>query len=469
MFLSRQDLFTGAVSIVLITTVLLLIELGVKFGLLNKLWGRKILHCLSICVCVWAIGKFENRLALAVIFFIFFLLLLWVIKKGWLQVDVNKTYGIALFPLVFSFLLFVPTFSIKSIVFGGLILAFADAAAGIAGEAYGKQKIHFLFEKKTWEGFVVFLSVAFFTASLHYGFSIQNLLWCFVLAAVPALTELFSYKGSDNFTVPIVSSVWFLLLQNLPLQNIATLAACSILFAILSVFAVLKKWLTQSGGAAACLTAMFLLTTGGFKAFVAPGIFLLSGSLLSKLNNHADEKNGRNAKQVFANGIVGVIFLIFYKFSHNNVYLIATLVSFCISMADSVSSEVGMYFKQTTYNIITFKKMQVGLSGGISLAGTVAGLLGAASIALVVTFVYNVPITTGVIIALAGFGGMLVDSILGSLFQAKYKKANGIILDAAADNATLLKGYAWCNNDAVNIISNALTTLFFLILLKFFG
>jgi uncharacterized protein (TIGR00297 family) len=207
--------------------------------------------------------------------------------------------------------------------------------------------------------------------------------------------------------------------------------------------------------------AVLLYIAGGYKSFLAPGIFFITGSLLSKLNKPATEKDGRNAKQVFANGITGIIFLLLFAVTRKDIFVVSALLSFCISMADSCSSELGIYFKGPTYDIVSFKKSSPGVSGGISAAGTLAGLAGAIVLAFVAGQFYNFPFTIFILISAAGFAGMLADSLLGSLLQVKYKTGEGIMTDEPLPGAKKLKGFYWCTNDMVNIISNIIITLLF--------
>lgn len=468
MYLSQQDLLTGAITLVIILLALVCIEVTVKKKLLSKLIGRKLLHITAICSCAYAIYAFENKTVLAYTFLAFFFILLAVIKKGWMQVNEYKTYGIALFPLAFAVLLFIPVFPNNTIVFAALILGICDAATGLAGEYFGKQKITFLFEHKSWAGFAAFFLSALLITFCWYNFNLSanKLLLCILLALLPAITELFSYKGSDNFTIPVFTAVWMLLLKNLTPQDHKLLLLYIIVFTALSFFAVHKKWLTISGATAALWIALLLLVTGGLKAFIAPGIFLLTGSLLSKLNNNDKEKHGRNAIQVFCNGIVGIICLIIFAVSHQQVYLLAALVSFCISMSDSVSSELGTYLKGTTVDMLSFKKLPPGISGGISWQGSLSGLIGAAILAAAVCITYQFSFTVFLWIMVSGFTGMLTDSILGSTIQKKYTSAKGAIIEDYETNAVKIKGFNWCNNDMVNILSNILITILFLLLYR---
>ncbi len=464
MFLSQHDFFIGFVAMATIAIALFIIEWSVKHHNINKLLGRKLLHFTAIATCAFAINFFENRLLLAYTFLIFFFILLWVIRKGWMQVNDYKTYGIALFPLAFATLLFIPVFSIKIIVYAVLLLGISDALAGICGEYFGKHKIAFLFEKKSWVGLLAFYLSSFMISVFYFkAFSFNGFLVGMLLALLPAITELFSYRGSDNFTVPIFAAIWPLLIINLSTQQLHFFLLMIFIFMLLAASAFYKKWLTIDGAVAACWIALLLHSTGGYKAFIAPSIFLISGSLLSKLNKPQKEKQGRNAKQVFANGIVGVVLMVFYGITHQNIYLLAAMVSFSVSMADSTSSEVGVYCKGKVFDILSLKKMPIGVSGGISVIGTFAGFGGAALLSFATVYFYHFSLRIFILITVAGFVGMLLDSILGSWLQAKYKTTHGAFTDDDAGTQKV-KGYNWCSNDMVNVLSNAFITLLFLII-----
>ncbi len=466
MYLSQPDLLTGIITLSVIALALLVIEAGVKKEWLSKLIGRKLLHVTAICSCAFAIGTFENSFLLAGIFLAFFFILLVVINKGWMQVNAQKSYGIALFPLAFAVLLFFsPFLYISNTVFAALILAICDAFAGITGEYFGKKKIHFLFEQKSWIGFAAFYLSCFVVAVIFFSkFSPQGLLCCGIIALVPALTELFSYKGSDNLSVPIVTAVWAYFILRLEDVEIIYIFWALLIFLPLCFIAVYKKWLTVSGAAAAMWMALLLFVCGGVKAFIAPGLFLLAGSLLSKLNTNDKEKNGRNALQVFCNGIVGITCLVLFNFSNQQWYLFAALVSFCVSMSDSVSSELGTFFKGITVDILSFKKTPVGISGGISWQGTVAGLCGAFLLTAAAFYTYYFPAIIFWQIAICGFAGMLIDSILGSLLQVKYTNSTGRLIEENEAGAVKTKGFSWCNNNMVNLLSNIMITLLFILL-----
>ena len=181
------------------------------------------------------------------------------------------------------------------------------------------------------------------------------------------------------------------------------------------------------------------------------------GSLASKINEKDKKTEGRNAFQVFANGGLGMlVVLVSYHFFRSSGVALYILV-FATANADTLSSEIGKFFKQPTFDIIRWKTVPVGWSGGVSWAGTLAGWTGSCAIALLGALIVGGSPKQYWCIAIFGFIGMLIDSIYGSLLQAKYRDNQGNISETGAE-ADLIRGYHWCTNDGVNLLS-ILTTL----------
>ena len=62
-------------------------------------------------------------------------------------------------------------------------------------------------------------------------------------------------------------------------------------------------------------------------------------------------------------------------------------------------------------------------------------------------------------IALAGSLGMILDNILGSLWQSKYKENDDITEEKTSTNQ-LIHGCSWLNNDGVNLLTNLIVVGF---------
>ena len=107
-----------------------------------------------------------------------------------------------------------------------------------------------------------------------------------------------------------------------------TVSLCFIL-GVLCFMAYFIKSLTYSGAIAAYFTALILIY-GGLPNLILPLILLLGGTFLTKLNKQASDKMGRNAKQVFANGGIGLLCLVLYYLSGNALYYLGFLISFSV-------------------------------------------------------------------------------------------------------------------------------------------
>ncbi len=200
-------LYLCAAVLILLTTIL--VKLSIDKYDINRETGRKILHLVAVMTCAYVVYHAPSRLELAVIFFISSIVLFIVAYQNVLLPSPRKSYGIALFPLSFALLLISP-FTTQNIIFGIITLGISDALAGISGEYFAKKKHLFLYEAKSWLGFA-----AFYLSTLGIGyFFIGFTPMLFILALVPALSELFSYRGSDNLTVPLVATLWISIISD---------------------------------------------------------------------------------------------------------------------------------------------------------------------------------------------------------------------------------------------------------------
>jgi uncharacterized membrane protein len=104
--------------------------------------------------------------------------------------------------------------------------------------------------------------------------------------------------------------------------------------------------------------------------------------------------------------------------------------------------------------------MEPGLSGGISLAGTLGGLIAVLLLAVCLKLAFSAAITHLIWVVGTGMAGMLVDSVMGSKWQALWRQGSGLT-ETSGDNTQtqLVKGVGWLDNHWVNFLSNAVTML----------
>lgn len=243
---------------------------------------------------------------------------------------------------------------------------------------------------------------------------------------------------------------------------------------ILCVIAFYKKWLDAGGAIAATIMGAVIWLAGGWFTTLPMLFFFVSGSIFSKLPNKkqtitdAKQSKARDYIQVLCNGGIASVCLLFWIIYQESFWLLAYCASLSISTCDTWSSELGVRFGGKVVDIIGFKALPAGISGGVSAFGSLAGLVGSVLMAILCCVMFHLPFVEALIIAAAGFAGMLLDSLLGSRLQARYRMNNGNQAEFLLQkkDGRLEKGLVWMNNDAVNILSNFLVTALAILLLN---
>lgn len=185
------------------------------------------------------------------------------------------------------------------------------------------------------------------------------------------------------------------------------------------------KLLTRGGVVASILTGLTLLYCGGIPILTPLLFFFLSGSFLPRLlppQHQSDKKSGkaRDAAQVIANGSVYTTIALLHALYPQPYYPVLMAIALSTATSDTWASDIGLGIPSATINISNFRRISPGVSGGISLTGTIGGLAGALSIALIYYFIIQQNLLHTIYITAAGFAGMIIDSLLGSKLQAKY-------------------------------------------------
>ena len=250
---------------------------------------------------------------------------------------------------------------------------------------------------------------------------------------------------------------------------------------IISVLSYKLKFLSLKGAYAIFFLAMIIFGLGGLNWTIPILVFFVFSSLLSKIKRKNFETAGkplekfspRNHFQVFANGGLGGILVVLNIFFPSQLFYVSFVSSIAAVCADTWSTEIGTTFKGKTVDIMSFKIVEQGISGGISLAGTLAGFFGSAVIALSSIFWLNMKHFYYIIfIIFAGIIGNLSDSILGSSIQAKYKcNVCSEIIEKpfhCRRSAVLIKGFRWINNDVVNFATAVIGGLFGFLFIEIF-
>lgn len=395
------------------------------------------------------------------------------------------SYGTILFPL--AYIILVLLFWTKEpviIVLSMLVLAFGDSAAALAGEGNKSANFYQLTsEKKSFEGSLAMFVVSFITlfAGIHHFGIHLNMPLNYALglsfsgAATATAWEALSAQGLDNLTIPL--SVAFILSCYIyPSFIDHEQLSQGIVFGIIIAIALFYwRLLSRSGAVATFLLASLLYGIGGLHWTVPILVFFVLSSVLSKLGSPRkaslatvfEKSDERDYAQVAANGgVAGLLVMLSYLFPEQDFYPLY-IGSVAAVTADTWGTEVGVLSKSDPVLITTFARTTRGTNGGISLIGFFAGMTGAGVIGLSahgwITSWNFLPK-----VVLAGTIGAVVDSLLGATVQAQYRcEVCQTVTERRIHHdspTTLVHGYRWMTNDAVNwacAITGALVMYFF--------
>jgi uncharacterized protein (TIGR00297 family) len=242
----------------------------------------------------------------------------------------------------------------------------------------------------------------------------------------------------------------------------------------LSALLGLVTWKLRAATPAAALTGTLLTASMMFSTAVVPYgpwhtalVPTLTVSLVAFLATRAgrrqkeprgtaEDRKGRSASQVAAN--LGLAALaasspvqtwlmdchwLPHRAAASGLLFVLTVAALAEAAADTASSEIGQVIGGHPRMITTFKAVDPGRNGAVSLAGSLAGVAAAAMVAW-----------TGMW-ALGGGWGLFAVSLAGAVF--------GLFFDSLL--GATLEERGWLNNDAVNFLSTASAAGFALALL----
>ena len=205
---------------------------------------------------------------------------------------------------------------------------------------------------------------------------------------------------------------------------------------------------------AACL---YLRTPGWRTALIPLTVMLILTLVATRVGRSrkeelgtAEARQGRAASQVAANlGVTALAALPITAaqlFSPSQrataVSLAAITAALAEAAADTLSSELGQVFGGQPRLLTTFKPVPPGTDGGITLAGTASGCIGATIVTAVAAVTFPLSLRVSSIVFSCAVLGLFFDSLLGAALERR----------------------GWLNNDAVNFLStlaSAITAFLF--------
>lgn len=246
--------------------------------------------------------------------------------------------------------------------------------------------------------------------------------------------------------------------------------------------------LTRSGAFAAWIIGTLTYASGTVGFTLVLLAFFLPSLALSRLGRARKRglvdigKGGaRDGLQVLANGGVATACAVGYAFTHDVRWAVAFAGAYAAATADTWATEIGTLAGRPPRSILGLRPIATGLSGGITLAGTLAEIGGALWIGIIAPpailiaallsvgglswrtstpSLFAVGLAELAIVPLAGIAGATADSLLGATVQ-ELRQCDVCDRPCETDphvcgNATrLVRGVRGVSNDVVNLLATA--------------
>ena len=183
-----------------------------------------------------------------------------------------------------------------------------------------------------------------------------------------------------------------------------------------------SSWGAVTGGLLA-LVLYFAAGPGGFAALVAVFVLTWLSTRLGRARKQRlgviEAARGRSAGQVLANLATAAGLAAVSTAVHSPVLLLAAMAALAEAAADTASSECGIALSERAYVITTWRPVPAGTDGGISLPGSLAGIIAAFTVAGVAAAAEVISWAELPLVAIAGIAGTVVDSMLGATLERR--------------------------------------------------
>ena len=183
----------------------------------------------------------------------------------------------------------------------------------------------------------------------------------------------------------------------------------------------------------------------------------------------------RTARQVAANGGIFALCLLMHFRSDGPRWQLAALGALAAANADTWATEIGIMLGGIPRSIVSWRRVPLGMSGGVTVIGTLAGAAGALFLAtLAAILLPELDRRTVSIVTAAGTIGMLSDSLAGATVQMRRycdrcREWTERRVHPCGYRTTHRHGFRWLSNDVVNVWGASVGALAAIGLRRFIG
>jgi uncharacterized protein (TIGR00297 family) len=195
------------------------------------------------------------------------------------------------------------------------------------------------------------------------------------------------------------------------------------------VFTAVAYWLrgvSLSGSMAGAVICFVLFSVAGVGAFAAlVSVFVLTwlatrfGYQRKQRLGTAEDRRGRTGSQVLANLATATTFAALSTISRKGAFLLAAVAALSEAAADTVSSELGQALRDRARLITSWEVVPAGTNGGVTVVGTLSGILAAAMVGGVSHLAGLVSFAGTGYSVVAAAAGMIADSYMGVTLERR--------------------------------------------------
>ena len=403
----------------------------------------------------------------------FLLLLAFAYKKNLLKMissEGDNAPGTVYYAVSMSVMAAISIFEPRFILpFGVAVFAtsLGDGFAGLLGQLVSKRNPK-IFKEKTLVGAVSNFVFSFGSAAAFMLiFPEMNLEFyhCLLIGLLAVGVELVSVLGLDNILLPLSVSAFTYCLS--VFESTTNYVVPIVITPLIVVFVQKKSALTRWGIVAALILDLAVSATLGNQGFTLLLLFLALGIITDRLKKKSAEQTEekgscRDALQVLSNGFVPMALALGSCFFLKEALIFAYVAVLAEALADTAASSLGSHAKNT-FDVFKLRRCEKGISGGVSLVGSASALAFSMIIPLVAFAMKLLTIDKAVLAALLAFVGVIFDSFLGSVFQAKHRCAicNKVTEKKfhCGELTRFSSGIKFVTNDIVNAASTAFTAV----------
>ena len=282
-------------------------------------------------------------------------------------------------------------------------LSVGDAASNLVGRHFGRRHLPWN-TQKTWTGTIsaIILSSLISTILILWiglptdgsPSPMRAILYGFTVSIVCSTVETLPLPVDDNITICVAGSAFLQWLSRAGIPEESTLQTIEIGLALSSfagITAFLLRAVTFGGMASGVLVGSLVYIAFGWFGFLLLGTFFVLGTAFSMVGYNEKQRRGtaqpdrgrRKASHVWGKGFAPLVAAISAIFLKSKDYItLGFVAAIAASLFDTSATELGQLLGRRPVLLTSFKSVDPGTAGAVSIEGSGVGFLCAGLICL---------------------------------------------------------------------------------------